>query len=386
MIKKLGTDKKVLVFNAGSATLKWALYDKDSLVEIGRGTLERIGQSGSFAEWRLLGKLTIKQLNLKDHTQAVSYVVKILTWHKLLPSISLVGHRLVHGGRLFTKPVRLNKKIIRKLNSLNILAPLHNPVELATAKQAHKLLPKAVQVATFDTAWFASLPPAKTVYAIPQTLSKKYNLKKYGFHGLSHSYVTKEACRILNKNINHINLVTCHLGSGSSVTAVRAGKPVDTSMGFTPLEGLVMCNRAGDIDPGLILFLLRQKGINLNSLDTILNHESGLKALAGVSDMREVLTRAGYEVLGFKVKRKFSLAERTQAKLALQVYIYRLQKYIGAYAAILGSVDAVVFTGGIGERNELIRNLTMLGLPGLKNIKVLAIPTNEELAIAHQII
>jgi len=376
----------ILVFNAGSATLKWALYEEDGLVEAGRGTVERIGERGSFAEWRLFGKLSVKQLKFSDHKQAVGYIVKMLAWHKLLGSISLVGHRIVYGGQLFIAPVKLTKEVINRLEKLPALAPLHNPVELAVAKAASKLLPKVKQIAEFDTAWFAHLPLESQTYALPRLLNKKYGLKKYGFHGLSHNYVTNEAARILGKKTEQVNLVTCHLGSGSSVAAVRAGKPIDTSMGFTPLAGLVMCTRAGDVDPGLLLYLAKQPGFSIKKLDQLLNHESGLKGMTGVADMREVLTMAGYEVLGFRVKKLVSASDRQQAKLALKVYLYNLQKYIGAYAAILGRVDAIVFTGGIGERNEVVRNLTMQGLPTLKNVSVLAIPTNEELAIARQII
>ncbi len=375
----------ILVFNAGSATLKWALYEEDGLVEAGRGTVERIGERGSFAEWRLFGKLSVKQLKFSDHKQAVGYIVKMLAWHKLLGSISLVGHRIVYGGQLFIAPVKLTKEVINRLEKLPSLAPLHNPVELAVAKAASKLLPKVKQIAEFDTAWFAHLPLESQTYALPRLLNKKYGLKKYGFHGLSHNYVTNEAARILGKKTEQVNLVTCHLGSGSSVAAVRAGKPIDTSMGFTPLAGLVMCTRAGDVDPGLLLYLAKQPGLSIKKLDQLLNHESGLKGMTGVADMREVLTMAGYEVLGFRVKKLVSASDRQQAKLALKVYLYNLQKYIGAYAAILGRVDAIVFTGGIGERNEVVRNLTMQGLPTLKNVSVLAIPTNEELAIARQI-
>ena len=375
----------ILVFNAGSATLKWALYEEDGLVEAGRGTVERIGERGSFAEWRLFGKLSVKQLKFSDHKQAVGYIVKMLAWHKLLGSISLVGHRIVYGGQLFIAPVKLTKEVINRLEKLPSLAPLHNPVELAVAKAASKLLPKVKQIAEFDTAWFAHLPLESQTYALPRLLNKKYGLKKYGFHGLSHNYVTNEAARILGKKTEQVNLVTCHLGSGSSVAAVRAGKPIDTSMGFTPLAGLVMCTRAGDVDPGLLLYLAKQPGFSIKKLDQLLNHESGLKGMTGVADMREVLTMAGYEVLGFRVKKLVSASDRQQAKLALKVYLYNLQKYIGAYAAILGRVDAIVFTGGIGERNEVVRNLTMQGLPTLKNVSVLAIPTNEELAIARQI-
>ena len=376
----------ILVFNAGSATLKWALYEEDGLVEAGRGTVERIGERGSFAEWRLFGKLSVKQLKFSDHKQAVGYIVKMLAWHKLLGSISLVGHRIVYGGQLFIAPVKLTKEVINRLEKLPSLAPLHNPVELAVAKAASKLLPKVKQIAEFDTAWFAHLPLESQTYALPRLLNKKYGLKKYGFHGLSHNYVTNEAARILGKKTEQVNLVTCHLGSGSSVAAVRAGKPIDTSMGFTPLAGLVMCTRAGDVDPGLLLYLAKQPGLSIKKLDQLLNHESGLKGMTGVADMREVLTMAGYEVLGFRVKKLVSASDRQQAKLALKVYLYNLQKYIGAYAAILGRVDDIVFTGGIGERNEVVRNLTMQGLPTLKNVSVLAIPTNEELAIARQII
>ncbi|KKS79256.1 MAG: Acetate kinase, partial [Parcubacteria group bacterium GW2011_GWD1_42_9] len=368
----------ILVFNAGSATLKWALYEEDGLVEAGRGTVERIGERGSFAEWRLFGKLSVKQLKFSDHKQAVGYIVKMLAWHKLLGSISLVGHRIVYGGQLFIAPVKLTKEVINRLEKLPSLAPLHNPVELAVAKAASKLLPKVKQIAEFDTAWFAHLPLESQTYALPRLLNKKYGLKKYGFHGLSHNYVTNEAARILGKKTEQVNLVTCHLGSGSSVAAVRAGKPIDTSMGFTPLAGLVMCTRAGDVDPGLLLYLAKQPGFSIKKLDQLLNHESGLKGMTGVADMREVLTMAGYEVLGFRVKKLVSASDRQQAKLALKVYLYNLQKYIGAYAAILGRVDAIVFTGGIGERNEVVRNLTMQGLPTLKNVSVLAIPTNEE--------
>lgn len=385
-MKKTLLSHHLLVLNAGSATLKWALFEKEGLTEIGRGIIERIGEKGSFAEWRLWGKLGIKHLSFSHHRQAVAYVVKMLAWHKLLTTVKLVGHRIVHGGELFIQPTILTSKIIKQLSVLNNLAPLHNPVELSTIKTACQLMSQVKHIATFDTSWFAHLPEESRIYPLPSDLALKYSLRRYGFHGLSHSYVTAEASRILSKPQNQINLITCHLGSGSSVAAIRAGKPIDTSMGFTPLEGLMMCQRSGDLDPGLLIYLLKQPGMSLKKLEQILNYESGLRALAGVSDMREVLTRAGYEVLGFRSSQKVSPPEQAKARLALNVYLYRLQKYIGAYAAILGNVDAIVFTGGIGERNEVIRNLTMRGLPKLKDVPVLAIPTNEELAIAKQIV
>lgn len=385
-MKLKDTSSYILVLNAGSATLKWALYIEDGLIERGRGTIERIGEKDSFAEWRLHGKLSIKNFKFADHKQAVAYLIKILAWHKLLNNISLVGNRIVHGGSVFISPTKLTKDTISRLEKLPNLAPLHNPNQLAVAKIATKLLPKINHIAVFDTAWFASLPEESQTYALPKFLTKKYGLRKYGFHGLSHSYVTNEAARILGKKVEQINLVTCHLGSGSSVTAVRSGKPIDTSMGFTPLAGLVMCTRAGDIDPGLIMYLAKQPSLSIQRLDKIFNHESGLKGMTGVADMREVLTMAGYEVLGFRAKKTASAAEKNQAKLALRIYLYNLQKYIGAYAAILGRVDAIVFTGGIGERNEVVRNLTMKGLPNLKSVPVLAISTNEELAISKEIL
>jgi acetate kinase len=376
----------LLIINAGSATLKWALFERDSLNEQGRGVVERIGEKESFAEWRLLGKLAIKYLPIKNHKQALAYIVKILAWHNLSAAISLVGHRIVHGGHEFAKPTRINRSMLKSIKRWQTLAPLHNSIELNVIKAALKLLPKAEQWAVFDTAWFVNLPPKSQYYALPFKLADKYGIKRYGFHGLSHAYVVNQAAGVLNKPLAQLNLISCHLGSGCSVAAVRKGKPVDISMGFTPLEGLVMGTRAGDLDSGIILHLLRQPNINLKKLADILNHEAGLKGMTGVADMREILVRAGYEVLGFKTKQSITSLDRKQAKLALAVFLYRLQKYIGAYAAILAKVDAIIFTGGIGERNEVIRNLTLQGLPTLKHIPVLVIPTNEELAIARQIL
>jgi len=383
--KKVNYNEYALVLNAGSATLKWALFERDGLKEVGRGVVERIGERNSFAEWRLHGKLGVKHIAILNQRQAVGYVVKMLAWHHLLEQVKLVGHRLVHGGSRFNIPQALTAAGLKGLARLKDLAPLHNPVELEVVKVARQILPKVKQVAVFDTAWFARLPKESSTYALPYKLVEKYDLRRYGFHGLSHSYVVQEAARRLGKPLEQLNLISCHLGSGSSVAAVRGGRPIDISLGFTPLEGLVMGTRAGDLDPGLVLYLLRQRGLNATKLEKLLNHESGLKGIAGVADMREVLVRAGYEVLGFKTPSKVSSPERRRAQLALKVFLHRLRKYIGAYAAILGRVDAIVFTGGIGERNEVIRNLTMQDLPTLKTVLVMAIPTNEELAIAREI-
>lgn len=378
--------KYVLVLNAGSATLKWALFWENSLGEIGRGVVERIGGRGSFSEWRLEGKAEVKHTVFANHKFALIHVLKILAWHHFtLSNIKIIGHRVVHGGPKFKVPVGLTSKIFKDLTKYSALAPLHNPIQIQVAKLSKNLLPKAKQIAVFDTAWFGNLSEYVSQYPVPRALATKYQLQRFGFHGISHSYVAQVAARSLGKKLDTINLITCHLGSGSSITAVRAGRAIDTSMGFTPLEGLMMCTRAGDIDAGLVLHLLKQKGISQDKLQQMLQKESGLKGVAGVSDMREVLVRAGYEVLGFKSTSKINEQEKKQARLALRMFIYRVQKYIGAYAAILGQVDAIVFTGGIGERNEIVRNLIMKGLPILKNVSVLVIPTNEELAIAKQI-
>lgn len=375
-----------LVLNAGSATLKWAIFESTSLHEVGRGVIERIGGKGSFAEFRLHGKALVRQQKFANHEGALVYVLKALAWHKFhLSSITYVGHRIVHGAQN-SGPLLLNHKTLNQISKLSSLAPLHNTIETAVAKLAIKLLPQAKQVAVFDTSWFADLPEHVRTYGLPQSISQKFNIRKYGFHGISHAYVASQAAVKLGKSLASLNIVSCHLGSGSSVTAVREGRPIDTSMGFTPLEGLLMGTRAGDIDPGLVLFLAQQKNLSIKKLSQILNEESGLKGLSGVEDMREVLVRAGYEVLGFITNIKISTAQKRAAQLALKMFLYKLQKYIGAYAAILGRVDAIVFTGGIGERNEVVRNLVMRGLPNLRAIPVLAIATNEELAIARQIV
>lgn len=378
--------KYILVLNSGSATLKWALFNAGELTELGRGVVERIGGKDSFTEWRLQGKPTVKHIAFHDHKTALVFMLKTLAWHKFdLARITTVGHRIVHGGSKFQTPTKLSATVIKELEKYNELAPLHNPVQISVAKLAMKILPRARQMAVFDTAWFRNLPPYAHEYALPRELVRKYNLQRFGFHGISHSYVAQTAARTLGKPLINMNLVTCHLGSGVSLVAVRGGRAIDTSMGFTPLEGAMMCTRAGDLDPGLLLHLLGKKGMSVKKLQNTLQHESGLQGVAGVSDMREVMVRAGYEVLGYREVGKVSSEDKKRAGLAFHMFIYRVQKYLAAYAAILGQVDAIVFTGGIGERNEVVRNLIMRGLPTLKSIPVLTIPANEELAIAQQV-
>ncbi len=375
----------VLALNAGSATLKWALFTRPGLREVGRGAVERIGARGSTARWRLGSSVGRQQFACPTHLVALAHIIKVFKQRGInLAQVKQVGHRLVHGGSAFQTATTLTPRVMNQLKAYSSLAPLHNPVQLELARVAAKLLPQARQVAVFDTTWYRNLPDQARAYALPQALVKKYHLRRYGFHGLSHDYVSGEAARQLGRPLGRLNLITCHLGSGSSITAVQDGRPIDTSMGFTPLEGLVMDTRPGDLDPGLLMYLLTEQGVRPSALLKFLNHESGLKGVAGVADMREVLTRAGWKVPGFKPVGKVKPADRQRARLALNIFLYRLQKYLGAYAAVLGRVDAIVFTGGIGERSPLVRKLTMAGLPTLRRVRRLVIPTNEELIIARQ--
>lgn len=386
MLASKPTAAYVLVLNAGSATLKWALFESGSLHEVGRGGVERIGATDSFTEFRLHGKALVRQQKFANHKVALVYILKALAWHKFhWSTITHVGHRIVHGAE-HREPLLLNASSVKQLAKLAAMAPIHNAIETSVATLSRKFLPKAKHFAVFDTAWFVDLPEQTRSYALPQTLTARYKIRRYGFHGISHAYVVGEAAVRLGRPLPSVNIVSCHLGSGASVAAVREGKAADTTMGFTPLEGLIMGTRAGDLDPGLVLFLAQQKGLNAKKLSHILNEDSGLKGLAGVEDMREILVRAGYEVLGFKINTNYTLTQKRAAQLALKMFLYRVQKYIGAYAAVLGRVDAIVFTGGIGERNEAVRNLIMRGLPTLSQIPVMAIPTNEELAIARLLV
>ncbi len=288
--------------------------------------------------------------------------------------IFAIGHRVVHGGVQFKKPTIINDEVVSKIRECFELAPLHNPANLAGIEACIELLPEVKQVAVFDTAFHQSLPEHAYIYGLPYEYYEKYNLRKFGFHGTSHQYVAHEAARILKKHLNKLKLVTCHLGNGCSVTAVKNGKSVDTSMGFTPLEGLVMGTRCGDIDPASVIFLADKEKISLPEIDRVLNYKSGLKGISGLSnDMREI--------------KKAAREGNKRAKLALDIFIYRITKYIGSYIAAMGGVDAIVFTAGVGENEKDIREKAVKGLFNFLNknkVKVLVIPTNEELMIAKQ--
>ena len=280
---------------------------------------------------------------------------------------------MVHGGEQFQEPVVINSGVIRKIKTCSGLAPLHNPANLDGIRACGEILKNVEQVAVFDTAFHQSLPESAYIYGLPYRLYQQYGIRKYGFHGSSHEYVAREAAGRLKKDISAVNLITCHLGNGCSVTAIKNGKSVDTSMGFTPLEGLLMGTRSGDIDPAVVTYLIQRKKMSVSSVDALLNKESGLKGISGVSnDMRKIKEAAGKGNL--------------RAKLAIEIFVYRIQRYISAYMGILGKADAIVFTAGIGENHPDIVRKICKGLFGNLKIKprVMVIPTDEELMIARQ--
>lgn len=392
MAKEKDQQEYILVLNCGSATLKFELFDVDDLKSELEGGLERIGLKKSFLA--IQGEQYKSKVifnypkGVKNHMEAVKLCFDgFKTCGYDLASIIAVGHRVVHGGEEFTKPIVVNKKNLVKIAKYNKLAPLHNPNNLAGIKAAMSFLHKIKQIAVFDTAFYRTLPDYVKFYALPIKYYEQYKIRRYGFHGISHSYVANQAAEALRKPLSRLKLVTCHLGSGCSITAIKNGKAIDTSMGFTPLEGLLMGTRSGSIDPAIVLYLIEELKIKPAEVKEILQKKSGFEGIAGTSDVREVLIAAGYRVPGFLVKKRFSKEDRQRARLALKMFVYQIQKYIASYANALGSLDAVVFTAGIGERNFTIRRMILRGLKMLKDKKfrTLVIPTDEELAIAQEV-
>lgn len=366
---------KILVLNCGSSSIKYKLFENENLLV--EGLIEKIGE---------------KKSKIKNHKQGIKLVLEeLLKSNKIknFKEINAVGHRVVHGGKL-TKPVVIDKRTINIIESYSKYAPLHNPVNLQGIKEIKRILPNVKQIAVFDTSFHQTMPEEASIYAIPYEFYKKDGIRRYGFHGISHEYTMLKSAEILNKKTNNLNLITCHLGAGCSITAIKKGKVIDTSMGFTPLEGLAMMTRPGDIDPGILLYLAEDKKMNLKKIDELLNKKSGLAGISGKgNDMRNILD-------GYKKGDK-------KCKLALELFCYRIKKYIGAYTAALGKVDAIVFTAGIGENVAIIRekstDIKFLGIKidKQKNKKnetivtqkdskteVLVIPTNEELMIAKE--
>ena len=336
---------KIAVINAGSSSLKFKLFDMQTKEVLRSILVEKIGEIGS----------------------------DIITHHDALESLNInfseidaIGHRVVHGGDKLTRTTIIDKNTIKIINSLIPLAPLHNPANLEGIKVLMKKAPSLPNIAVFDTAFHSTMPKEAYMYALPMQMYTKHHIRRYGFHGTSHAYIMKQAAFILNKELNEVNLITLHLGNGASACAIKNGKSIDTSMGFTPLEGLVMGTRSGDIDPAIVLYMQRELEMSVEEVDKLLNKQSGLLGICDENDVRNIIAR-----------------EDETSKLALDMMIRRIQKYIGSYMALLGRVDAIVFSGGIGENSEYIRE-RVLDAHMFKGVKSLVLKTDEELEIANE--
>ena len=387
---------KVLVINAGSSSIKYQLYDMPGGQVLAKGSVERIGDDKSRLTHRCGSETTTREEAVSDHEMAMQRILDILVDRHVgaigeLAEIATVGHRVVHGGEEFTGSMIVDDHVLASIEKFVDLAPLHNPHNLVGIRAAQDKLPHAVQVACFDTAFHTTIPKVAYMYALPYELYEKYRIRRYGFHGTSHRYVARRAAALMEVDKYRFNTITCHLGNGCSMAAVRNGRSVDTSMGFTPLEGLVMGTRTGDFDPA-ILFYLADKGYDLTRLNALCNKKSGLLGISGASnDMRTLEQRAQ--------------EGDARAKLAIEVFSYRVRKYIGAYLTVLNPLHAIVFTGGIGENCPLVRKLICQNLDHMgirldpkanetergrettissagSNVRIMVIPTNEEEAIA----
>ena len=395
---------KFFVINSGSSSIKFQVIEMKTETVLATGLVERIGEeSGRLKNTFLPGTATAREIVIEqpipDHYSGMMLVINLLTDKekgiiKDATEISAIGHRVVHGGEDFRASTRITPKVIEAIQRNIPLAPLHNPANLDGIRVAMDIFPTVFQVAVFDTAFHQTMPPHAFMYALPYSLYEQDRVRRYGFHGTSHRYVAGECARLLGKPLAESNLITVHLGNGCSVTAIENGQSIDTSLGMTPLEGLVMGTRCGDLDPAIHLFLKQNKGMDLEAIDQMLNKESGLKGLCGMNDMRDI-----HQAIADGNK---------QAATALNVATYRNRKYIGAYMAVLGRVDGIVFTAGIGENDEVVRAESLKGLEvfGVRldmqknntrskearcistpesSVKVFVIPTNEELAIAREV-
>jgi len=390
---------RILVLNCGSSSVKYQLVDTSVNIALAKGMVSRIGMSDALLNHKPFDRPEVKiSAEILDHIMAIEYVVQTLQDRdhgviKDKSEIQGVGHRVVHGGEEFSDSALITADILSQIRNCVDLAPLHNPHNIKGINAAQRIFPGVPQVAVFDTAFHQMMPPASYVYGIPYILYKKYGIRRYGFHGTSHYYVAHRAAQLLRKELKDLLMITCHLGNGASMTAIKDGKSIDTSMGFTPLEGLLMGTRSGDLDPAVILYIMGHEELTLNEANTLLNKHGGLQGISGLSsDMKDILEE--------------SERGNKSAKLALEIYCYRIRKYIGAYAAALGGLDVLVFTAGIGEnapavRKKACKNLEILGIKidekrnqeAIKKeamisspktrVKVLVIPTNEELVIAR---
>ncbi len=393
---------KVLVLNCGSSSVKYKLLDMSTNTELGSGAVEKIGMKGSFLKHvRQDGQKVILEGEILEHQVAIEYIIGVLTSDnhgaiKNVDEIKAVGHRVVHGGEKFNSSVLISDEVIEKIEECIDIAPLHNPPNLAGIRAVSELMPDVPQVAVFDTAFHQTMPDYAYTYGIPYSLYKKYGIRRYGFHGTSHRYVSKRAADFLGLDYENSKIITAHIGNGASIAAIVNGKSMDTSMGFTPIEGLMMGTRSGDIDLGVVTFLMEKEMINASAVSTLFNKHSGVLGVSGLSsDMRDIenAVKEGNE----------------RAILALDIYEYRILKYIGSYIAAMNGVDAIVFTGGVGEnqcptREKVCNNLSFMGVKldielnaksrGKEvllstpdsSVKVAVIPTDEEYMIAYDTI
>ena len=389
---------KILVINCGSSSLKFQLIDSETEEVLGKGLCERIGIDGRISFTPGNGDKITKDTEIPDHNRAIELVIAALTDSETgvissLEEIGAVGHRIVHGGEKFTKSVVIDEEVIKAIEEVSDLAPLHNPANLIGIRACQKAMPGVPMVAVFDTAFHQTMPEEAYLYGIPYSLYEKYKIRRYGFHGTSHSYVSKKAADMLGSDYSQLKTIVCHLGNGASVSAVKNGKCVDTSMGLTPLEGLIMGTRSGDIDPSVVEFIMKKEGCDVSEAENILNKKSGVLGLSGdvSSDFRDLED-------GYNNGDKGCIR-------AINTFCYRVSKYIGSYVAAMNGVDCICFTAGVGENGPLVRRLICERLQYLgveldaeanevhgkekivstdaSKVKVLVVPTNEELAIAR---
>lgn len=384
----------ILLLNCGSSSIKYQVIDADSEEVVATGIIQRIGDGESTISHTYGGQTLQDEHGFADHTAALAYLVKL--FDEVGPKLSdivAVGHRTVHGGRGFRETTVIDDDMLEKLRELSPLAPLHNPPGIAGIEAAQKALPGVPHVAIFDTAFFSSMPAEAYTYAIPKELTEVHGMRKYSFHGTSHSYVSHKVAEVIGRDYDSFNQIVCHLGNGASISAIRAGVAVEGSMGLTPLAGLVMGTRSGDLDPGLHYFMEQRLGLSLREIDNLLNKKSGIFGMSGVTDFRDLT----------------ALIEQgdPDAKLAFDVYIHRLISYIGSYLAVLGTVDTLTFTAGVGENSPEVRLAALKRLEPLgfwideeanavrskeprvisregSPVKILVVPTNEELAMARE--
>ncbi|MFE1861860.1 acetate kinase [Streptomyces anandii] len=389
---------RVLVLNSGSSSVKYQLLDMRDRSRLAVGLVERIGEQTSRLKHTLVASGDTREQNgpIADHDTALKSVAEELSRDGLgldSPELAAIGHRVVHGGMFFTEPTVVDDEVLTEIERLIPVAPLHNPANLTGIRTAMALRPDLPQVAVFDTAFHTTMPESAARYAIETKIADRFRVRRYGFHGTSHAYVSRATAELLGRAPEDVNVIVLHLGNGASASAVRGGRCVDTSMGLTPLEGLVMGTRSGDLDPAVIFHLQRVAGMSMDEIDTLLNKRSGLYGLCGDNDMREI-------------RRRMDEGDE-QARLAFEIYVHRLRKYIGAYYAVLGRVDAVAFTAGVGENADFVREAALAGLEGLglavdggrnavrgdearlispegARVAVAVVPTDEEMEIASQ--